>query len=153
MGMDKQEFQFQFQLEQFKALRKEIEDNLSQIRRLVYLDVLGSGAVWYLVFSDNVPKPLKIPLSITSIFLSGLCAIYVAFLRRDIRRLGLFLIKVEDTILEQGVQLGWEKYLVSRNLKNFQNTETFEAWYSLSVVILNTIGVFLLDHTLSKNVL
>ena len=140
--MDKQELQHQYQLEQFKALRKEIEDNLAQIRRVTYLDVLGSGAIWFLSNTEKFPEEFKFPLYVTAVIISALCGLYIYFLRRDISRIGAFLYKVEIDVLDN-VSLGWEHHLKSLNLKLFDNTETFDNIFSFIIVALNLTGALI----------
>lgn len=138
--MDKEDLHYQFLLEEYKALRQEIDNTMAQIRRLVYLNLLGSGAIWYLIFTSKVPDAIKIPLYLTPTVISILCGIYIHFLRRDVIRTGHY---IENEFLATR-SLGWEHYLVALNLKGLDNTGRFERYYSFLVVIINFIGALLM---------
>ena len=138
---DKSELHHQFLIEEYKALRQEIDNNLLQLRRIIYLNILGCGALWYFILDSlSEKKPLYLIIYWLPLMLCTLCGLYFISLRRDVKRIGSYLKDTENEFLKKGNQLGWENFLINISKSWFGHTDKFETFHWIVLLVLNFFG-------------
>jgi hypothetical protein len=104
-----------FLLQEFNALRKEIEMEIKQLRDYLQAAILASGGIWAWFLSHPDPKlpPMAyfIPL-----FLSALLFAQTFGLRAKIFKLGDYIADIEKSFQLPTI-LGWERNLRSGRIK------------------------------------
>jgi hypothetical protein len=97
----------QFHLEQIKALRGEIDENMKQLRQIELYAVLGSVAVWAFLLTHQANGQRITTIGwLMPVFLIA-CSAYKHYTtNRAIRGLGSYIRRCEGVFSFQG--LGWE---------------------------------------------
>src|SRR4051812_28753356 len=101
-----EDLRFEFLIEEYKALRKEIDDTMNQMRRTIIWNIVASGALWSFIYANNhnLPKGIHwIPPLIWFLFGS-----YYIVLGNDAKKIGGYIRNTEKKFLKEG---GWENYL------------------------------------------
>lgn len=100
-----------FLLEQYNALRTEVDHTIEQARRLLFWTVVGSGIVWSWTFTHyaDAEPPLKFVQLFSPAVLTCFCWCYGSALDVVLTSLRAHLFKIEGKLLAKGdVMLGYE---------------------------------------------
>lgn len=136
--------EFEFLIEQFKALRSEIEHAIQHRRQTLYFTILACSAIWSTILikdKENISEPQLIAW--VPLVLTILAVLYTTSLNSDIKKIGRHIQKVEVSILKDHRQLGWESSMVHEGWSSATNK-----WEKLFWLIFILSNLFLaLDFT------
>lgn len=142
--MDKQDLKYKFLFEEYKAMRKEIDDTMKLMRQVFFVNLVGSGSVWSLILTNHDvradPNPIKYVLYWIPPILSMFCGFYMYVHRKHIIRMGEFIQAIEIELLETSSNLGWEHYMKKFRFDGLRSTEGFENVYSIGLIVINAVG-------------
>ena len=136
-----------FLMEEYKALREEILSTVAHLRQIIYLNVVGCGAIWYFILDAPATRKPNPVLYWLPLILCTLCGIYIISLRRDIQRFGRYIYITEKHLLKEGSDLGWEHYLEDLPKGFSRHTYIYETTIWVTFMILNLVGAIYLHNS------
>ena len=125
-----------FHLQQYASIRKEIEDNIQEIRILERYAIIGTSAVWVWLLTHNFTTTPKIAWWIPSLLIF-LCAIRSVALFKGILRASKYIRHMETIFFYSEKIHGWETFVAKEK-------QVFIAWSAIfywSLILLITVAV------------
>jgi hypothetical protein len=129
-----------FIIEEYKCLRIEIDNSIKHTRKIIYWNIVGIAIVWSFLFSKNLE--FNIYIKWIPLVISLLSAFYTFSLRRDMKKIGDYIIKIEIEFLNN-TDLGWEKNLRKNKIGWISSSDIWENVFWIVLFLVNTIGALI----------
>jgi hypothetical protein len=146
-GDDPQKRADMFYLEEFKALRTEIDDRITEGGKLLQLALVGVGAVYsWLAEKGSDDKHILIIGLAAAVLISAVSTFRVYFLNKLVLKLGDHISETEKRF---GADRAWETSLRSDDKHLAKNRETHsKPWsgelFALGLLTIGTIAILIL---------
>ncbi len=116
----------EFQMEQYKTLRKEIESNTDEIRTLQRYSVVAIGAVWSWIATH---REVQTWVAFLPVGFLTLAVAHSVLNLHDTQMLGFFIWKhIEPFFLKRAPGVGWESWLETKPSVISTNRNLLEDW-------------------------
>jgi hypothetical protein len=130
-----------FLIEQYKALRTEIDYTMVHSRQLIFGSVAACGALWsFIIINCTINNSVIywVP-SIIAVF----SCLYSLALRNNLKKIGEFLISTEKELLkDKSTKLGWESH-IKQNWPS--RADIWENAFWLSFLFINLLGALMIE--------
>ena len=105
------DFEKEFLIEEYKALKIEIQSHIEQTRKVIYFNIVFSGIIWSFFLTKDLSFNFLIKW--TPALIICLSTAYNYSLGKEINRIGDYIRQVENTLVSVP-HLGWENHLYSK---------------------------------------
>jgi hypothetical protein len=135
------EYQNQFIIEEYKALRIEIQNLIVHTRKIIYFNIVFTGLIWSFYLTEELSFNFLIKWIPTLIVL--LSAGYNYSIEKDIKKIGDYIHKIENVKLKNS-DLGWEKHLRMKSIGWKSMADYWEKIFWVVLLIVNLIAALVI---------